>query len=377
MEGTVSAYQLLPPLRPDEYGSLEADIKARGVLIPVEVDEDGNILDGHHRAEIANRLGISFETVVRRFETAQEKTEHVLKVNLCRRQLDPAQWGQAFRKLLDAMGLKTGRGARNDQTSATIAEVAAELGVCPRTAEYRLSQARALEALPDDEKSQVESGTITLPQARRANKERQREQLRERNRELIGQAPTVDEALQSAKFSTIVIDPPWRLDEEGDGEHDQPGWSAPPYATMRLEQLTALPIGRYADRDCHLYLWATNRSLFKGQILLEAWGFRYVTCLTWCKPHFGLGSYFRGQTEHVLFAVKGSQPLKRHDVGTWFAAPRGPRGHSSKPTEFYNLVESCSPGPYLELFARESREGWVSWGAELNKADNNQDGKWN
>jgi N6-adenosine-specific RNA methylase IME4 len=78
-----------------------------------------------------------------------------------------------------------------------------------------------------------------------------------------------------------------------------------------------------------------------------------------------MGNYFRGQTEHALFGVKGSQMLKRQDVGTFFNAPRGPRGHSSKPAEFYSLVESCSPGPYLEMFARDEREGWTVWGAEV------------
>jgi len=75
-------------------------------------------------------------------------------------------------------------------------------------------------------------------------------------------------------------------------------------------------------------------------------------------------SKMRTVTEHLLFGVRGSQPLNRKDVGTWFSAPRGPLGHSSKPVEFYDLVESCSPGPYLEMFARGNRPGWVSWGAD-------------
>src|ERR1035441_7821933 len=83
--------------------------------------------------------------------------------------------------------------------------------------------------------------------------------------------------------------------------------------------------------------------------------------ITWVKPSFGLGNYFRGQTEHVLFGVKGSQMLKRKDVGTVFSAPRG-KGHSAKPVEFYELVESCSPAPYLEMFSRSDRLGWVAWG---------------
>ena len=77
----------------------------------------------------------------------------------------------------------------------------------------------------------------------------------------------------------------------------------------------------FANTDCHLYLWTTNRSLPKGFQLLEAWGFRYVTMLTWVKPHFGMGNYFRGQTEHVLFGVRGSLALKRKDQGTVFSAP--------------------------------------------------------
>jgi N6-adenosine-specific RNA methylase IME4 len=132
---------------------------------------------------------------------------------------------------------------------------------------------------------------------------------------------------------------------------------------MSIEQIEALPISDLADKNAHIYLWITNRSLSKGFRLLEAWGFRYVTCLTWIKPSFGMGNYFRGSTEHVLFGVRGSLPLLRADVGTHFAAPR-PGEHSSKPDAFYKLVESCSPGPWLEMFSRQQRPGWTTWGAE-------------
>ena len=77
-----------------------------------------------------------------------------------------------------------------------------------------------------------------------------------------------------------------------------------------------------------------------------------------------MGNYFRGQTEQVLFGVRGSLMLKRRDVGTAFHAPRGPNGHSSKPFEFYDLVESCSPGPYLEMFSRSARQDWTTWGQQ-------------
>jgi N6-adenosine-specific RNA methylase IME4 len=97
---------------------------------------------------------------------------------------------------------------------------------------------------------------------------------------------------------------------------------------------------------------------------LEAWGFRYVTCLTWCKPSIGMGNYFRDSTEHILFGVRGSLALLEKNVGTWFSAERQGK-HSTKPEEFYQLVEKCSPGPWLEVFSRKGRPGWTQWGAEI------------
>jgi N6-adenosine-specific RNA methylase IME4 len=199
---------------------------------------------------------------------------------------------------------------------------------------------------------------------RRKNIEDQRSEKRQENAAIIESAETIDDAIaKGAKFSTIVIDPPWDWGDEGDC--DQLGRARPTYQTMSIEEIQALPVGDFADENCHIYLWITNRSLPKGFALLDAWGFRYVTCLTWCKPSFGMGNYFRGSTEQVLFGVKGSLPLQRHDVGTHFTAERGPQGHSSKPAEFFALAESCSPGPYLECFARTRRNGWSAWGGEV------------
>jgi N6-adenosine-specific RNA methylase IME4 len=210
----------------------------------------------------------------------------------------------------------------------------------------------------------TQAGLLQLAKSeRRRQKEEERERKRDENRQLISEAETPEEAVATAKFSTILIDPPWDWGDEGD--NDQLGRSRPTYGTMSIEQLLNMPVGDYADENCHLYLWITNRSLPKGFRLLEAWGFRYVTCITWVKPYFGMGNYFRGKTEHMLFGVKGSSQLKRADAPTCFNAPRGPNGHSSKPLEAYSFIESCSHGPYLEMFARSERPDWTSWGAEV------------
>lgn len=185
---------------------------------------------------------------------------------------------------------------------------------------------------------------------------------RNENAELVEALPP-DYLETGGTVSTIVLDPPWDWGDEGDV--NQFGRAKPPYSTMPYEKILAYPVASFAAPNAHLYLWITNRSLPKGFALLEAWGFRYITCITWCKPSFGMGNYFRGSTEQILFGVRGSLPLLRHDAGTWFQAPRGDGGHSSKPDEFYELVETCSPAPYLELFAREERTGWLTKGAEL------------
>lgn len=159
--------------------------------------------------------------------------------------------------------------------------------------------------------------------------------------------------------SVIVIDPPWRYDNVATR-----GAAEDHYPTMSLDELAKLPIP--AAENSHLYLWVTNGFLRQGFDLLDAWDFTYKTVLTWCKPSIGMGNYFRNNTEHVLFAVRGKLPTQRKDKGTWFEAPK--TRHSAKPDSFYDLVEACSPGPYLEMFARKRRLDlggeWHFWGNE-------------
>lgn len=245
-----------------------------------------------------------------------------------------------------------------EKAKNVVAEVRAKAGVSPKIFERAVA---VIEAAPEELKSEVRDGNLTINQAynriKRAEKLAKREEVRQQNAEKVKAISNPLEA--QGLFQTIVIDPAWDYSEEGD--NDAFGRGRPLYCTMSIEDIAALPIDKIADKDCHLYLWVTNRSLPKSFQLMEKWKFRYVTCLTWVKPHFGLGNYFRGQTEHVLFGVKGNQPLKRHDVGTWFEAPRS-KVHSEKPDEFYTLVESCSYAPYIDIFGRKERDGWVVWG---------------
>ena len=244
---------------------------------------------------------------------------------------------------------------RNKKTDVVIAHAA---GVSHDT----IAKVEKLEEKATDEmKQRLRSGDISINNAYLQIKRQETEERREAERkENAAKVETLSTPLDAqGLFQTIVIDPPWDWGDEGDV--NQFGRAKPDYHTMPIEDIKALPIGKIADENCHIYLWVTNRSLPKAFDLLEAWGFRYITCLTWVKPSIGMGNYFRGNTEQILFGVKGKQPLKRHDVGTSFTAPRGDR-HSAKPDEFYRLVESCSYGPYIDIFGRKGRDGWSVWG---------------
>ena len=173
-----------------------------------------------------------------------------------------------------------------------------------------------------------------------------------------------------AGFRTVLADPPWRFT-------NRTGKVAPEhrrldrYDTMTLDDIKALPVADVADTNAHCYLWVPNALLPEGLAVMEAWGFRYISNLVWAKRRKdggpdgrGVGFYFRNVTEIVLFGVKGSLrtlPPGRRQVNM---IETRKREHSRKPDEQYDLIESCSPGPYLELFARYPQPGWTTWGAE-------------
>lgn len=173
------------------------------------------------------------------------------------------------------------------------------------------------------------------------------------------------------RFGAILADPPWRFS-------NRTGKMAPEhrrlsrYGTMTTEEVSALPVAELADDPSHLYLWVPNALLPDGLAVMQAWGFQYKTNLVWHKVRKdggsdgrGVGFYFRNVTELLLFGVRGKKARTlapgRRQVN--YLATRK-REHSRKPDEQYDLIEACSWGPFLELFARGPRENWLTWGNE-------------
>lgn len=173
------------------------------------------------------------------------------------------------------------------------------------------------------------------------------------------------------QFGTIMADPPWRFS-------NRTGKMAPEhrrlrrYATMTNEEIMDLPVGELALPESHLYLWVPNALIKEGLEVMERWGFTYKTNIVWFKTRKdggpdgrGVGFYFRNVTELLLFGTRNNfrtLPPGRRQTNIIISQKRK---HSQKPIEQYEIIESCSPGPYIELFARDPQPGWVAWGDEV------------
>ena len=196
----------------------------------------------------------------------------------------------------------------------------------------------------------------------------------------FGPAMDLLSATGSSQFQTILADPPWRF-------QNKTGKVAPEhrrlsrYATLSLDEIRALPVANLAASTAHLYLWCPNALLPDGLAVLAAWGFTYKANIVWHKVRKdgesdgrGVGFYFRNVTEMILFGIrgKGARTLAPGRTQVNYLATKK-REHSRKPDEQYRLIESCSPGPYLELFGRGVRPGWMTWG---DQADDSYEPSW-
>tara|TARA_R100001530_G_C4310145_1_gene152786 strand:+ start:70 stop:603 length:534 start_codon:yes stop_codon:yes gene_type:complete len=172
--------------------------------------------------------------------------------------------------------------------------------------------------------------------------------------------------LPNKKYSIIYADPPWKYKESwGNGSNEHT------YPTMTNKDIKNMPVADIAEDKAHLYLWVTNPFIKEGLEVCESWGFEYKTLLTWIKtykdgtPEMGMGYYFRGCTEHIIFGVKGKMKCTNKTTKNMFMEVN-PRLHSQKPSSTRDLIVNSSGDlPRIELFARQRAEGWDSWGNEV------------
>lgn len=167
-------------------------------------------------------------------------------------------------------------------------------------------------------------------------------------------------------FNCILADPPWPMQMAGKRTRTKEGKRPEtlPYPTMTIQQICELNVRSLASDECHLWLWTTNSHIKHGFEVMQAWGFKYLVPIHWIKPS-GTGNWFIHRTQTILFGYKNKCrfPLARYRPN--ILATGDPVRHSQKPSEFYGLIESVSPEPRLELFARYVRSGWSVWGNEV------------
>ncbi len=383
-------YQLLPSLDRKGFYALKRDILEKGVLVPIERDEKGALLDGHHRVQALRELRAEGHHVqeppvlIRAGLTESEKRAHVRALNLHRRHLTTVQRQEVIAAQLaetpDAsdrliatrlavshstvamvrrrMGLSTGQiGQLNARKGADgkLRRLPTSRSLIATSEQQAKSVIRALERVPLRALASMSSAADIHVAARIVSREGKRT-------ERLGRLGTPQSLRALGKYGVIYADPPWRYS----GASDPTRTAENHFETMTTEDICDLPVKAIAGKNCVLFLWATPPKLAEAMEVITAWGFNYVTGAVWDKGRIGLGSWFRLQHEHLLIATRGEvpPPAPRLRKASIVRAPRGK--HSAKPLEVRELIGKQFPRvPKIELFARSIANGWDSWGNEV------------
>ena len=374
-------YQLMPDLTTEEYEALKHDIAARGVQVPIEYDEKGGILDGHHRLRACQELGIrDWPRVVRVGVTEDQKREHVLALNLARRHLSKEQRQELVGRLR-AGGWSIPRIAERLQTS--VGTVHADLKAFrteslptkvtgadgksyPAQQQERIKPISLFNPTSTDVKAarQIQSEAPRLAEAI-ASQELTLDQAKRQiaREERIGRLVEISEGNQplstGRRYNVILADPPWRYehtisDSRAIEQH---------YPTMTDEEIAELPVDAISADNAVLFLWVTTPMLKRGLAIMSAWGFEYRTSMVWVKPSIGPGYWVRQRHEYLLIGVRGDipTPAAKDKPDSVIEAPR--TDHSRKPEIVHQIIERMYPQlSRIELFARGERVGWNVWG---------------
>ena len=348
----VALWGVLPK---SEYEALKASIRDDGLLEKIVINPLLEILDGHHRYRALQDLGI--EVTQDHYEIQDHGGQEGEIIYILRTQIN-RRHATAFRRIENAMPLyyieKAKAGDRRtanlpQQPKAQIyafgkaSEAIANItGIRPRRIEMALY---VIEHGTEEDKEALRwSGDRSIFYGYKMTK----------RREESGETPEMPPGV----YSVIYADPPWRYGLPFAGAPDSH------YTTLETSKICDLEIPSH--EDAVLFLWVTNPLLKDGLNVMSAWGFSYKTNLAWIKDRAGTGYYVRGQHELLLIGVKGriGTPPEASRPPSVLHIPRGK--HSEKPQEVYELIEAMYPNQkYLELFARETREGWKSWGLEV------------
>jgi N6-adenosine-specific RNA methylase IME4 len=366
----------------ESIGDLEdtfvESVREKGVLEPLVITNGKQIISGHRRWLAAKE--VSLDTVpVRYTEFDDELSEREALVEFNRqREKTPGQIVNEFEEMLAIEQERQSQGKRNDldETSGNVSgsyesesrEKAAEkvnADVSGRTLEK--GKTVKDKAKSDDEPEPVREAAQEAWDKLESGEESFNgaySQVKEAERELESEPETETPELPDETYRAVVIDPPWNVEKIGRDERPDQGKYLD-YPTMDTQDILDLPVpDLMADSGGHIYLWATQKHLPDAFNCLEEWGARYECMMSWVKPTGVAPFSWQYNTEHVLFARYGDG-LELEKQGLQLSFEAGITEHSEKPEVFYNRVKRASPGPRLEMFAREPRDGFEVWGDEV------------
>ncbi len=345
--------------------ALAASIEEVGLLHPIVVTPDDQLIAGKRRLEAARHLGwqsiaatvVDIPAIVRgeRDENMQRKDFLPSEAVAIRNAVIEVERGAARERQAEA-GRNKASGNFPEAGEARD-KAAMGTGYSGRTLDKASEIVEAAEAEPErfgklkadmDRTGRVDGPYKRLVVAKKA------EAIRKEKPTLPGRGP----------YRVIVADPPWPYElRKVDPSHR----ATHPYPQMSINQIKALAVGEIAAPDSILWLWTTNHHMREAFEVLDAWGFEHKTILTWVKDRMGTGDWLRGRTEHCLMAVRGKPTVVLVNQTTALDGPL--RKNSQKPDEFYAFVEGLCPAPrYAELFQRTAREGWDGHGDEVRDA---------
>jgi len=353
---------LCSPLSEAAYRSLKESIRRNGQYEKIIVNPQLVILDGHHRYRACMELGVDPEYEVKSLTFKLDEKIYVVETNLLRRHLNDYQKVEMTQPLegFYEEKAKQRQGRRTDLTSVSngtevewgraVDKIARRIGMSS-TNYYR---AKAIRDRGSDElKELVRSGRKAVTPVYNMLRVKENQQAAKEQ----GSPPLPD-----GVHDVIYADPPWKYYWGGSTR----GKADVHYPTMTTEEIAALPVKPCIADDAALFLWATNPILEDALTVMESWGFDYKTNIAWVKEKMGTGFYVRSQHELLLIGIRGhiGVPADEDRLPSVIHAPA--ERHSEKPKEVYVRIERMYPKRrYLELFARETRPGWTSWGNEV------------
>jgi N6-adenosine-specific RNA methylase IME4/ParB-like chromosome segregation protein Spo0J len=375
-------YQLFDELTAEEYQALKEDIRQRGVLVPIELDENGAVLDGHHRKRAWEELraeGVQlpdYPRIIRKFANEAEKRNHVRALNILRRHLTKdqqrAQWvamrqdGMTYQAIADTSGVSkpTVINAVKSESKnlPSLPETITTTNGRERPASYdRRPAAPQVSIFATTERQQKEA-LVVAPNAHgdmMTTKNAQKQVSEMRRYELATAAR--DAPKLTGKYRVIYADPPWSYG------NTMPEYAPQPddhYGLMDIEDIRALPVKDLAENDAVLFMWTTSPHLEESFSVVKAWGFAYKSSFVWDKVRHNMGHYNSVRHEFLLVCVRGScQPDVKQLFDSVVTEER--TEHSRKPETFRGIIDTIYPnGKRIELFARRPADGWEVWGNE-------------